>query len=88
MSALLVIPNCSATCAAAGAIIDEETGLINVKDDTTIVAAHFWRYGQLIAYVVRSLDKKEVARHTFSDSLGPQRHPSPPTTHWRLMSLR
>ena len=40
-SALLVIPNCSETCAAAGAIIDEETGLINVKDDTTMVAAHF-----------------------------------------------
>jgi hypothetical protein len=53
-STLLVIPNCSATCAAAGAIIDEETGLINVKDDTTMVAAHFWLYGQL-DYLVRLL---------------------------------
>jgi hypothetical protein len=53
-STLLVIPKSSATCADAGAIIDEETVLINVKDDTIKVAAHFWRYGQL-DYVVGSL---------------------------------
>ena len=52
------MPNCSATCADAGAIIDEETVLINVKDDTTMVDAHFWWYGQL-NYAVGSLDKKE-----------------------------
>jgi hypothetical protein len=47
MRALLVIPNSSETCTAAGATIDEEMGLINVKDNTTIVAAHFCRYRQL-----------------------------------------
>jgi len=47
MSTLLVIPNSLATCAVAGAIIDEDTGLINVKEETTKVAAHFRRYGQL-----------------------------------------
>lgn len=47
MSALLVIPKSSATWDAAGAIIDEEIGLINVKEETIIVAAHFWWYGQL-----------------------------------------
>ena len=88
-SALLVIPNCSETWAAAGAIIDEETGLINVKDDTTMVAAHFWRYGQLEYYVrLLPFGQKEVARPTFSDSLDPQGCPSPPTIHRRRMSLR
>ena len=87
-SALLVIPNSSATWAAAGEIIAEDTGLINVKDDTTMVAAHFWRYGQL-ENVIKSLliGQKEVARPTFSDSLGPQGHPSPPIIHWRRLSL-
>jgi hypothetical protein len=47
MRALLVIPNSSATWAAAGAIIAEEIGLINVKEETIIVAAHFRWYGQL-----------------------------------------
>lgn len=47
MSTLLVIPKSLATCTVAGAIIAEETGLINVKEETTMVAAHFWRYGQL-----------------------------------------
>lgn len=61
MSTLLVMPSCSATCSAAGAIIDEDTGLMNVKDDTTMVAAHFWRYGQL-EYIILGqcqLDKKK-----------------------------
>ena len=47
MSVLLVMPNSLATCAVAGAIIEEEAGLINVKEETTTVAAHFCRYGQL-----------------------------------------
>ena len=33
--------NCSATCLEAGAIIDEETGLMNVNADTISVALHF-----------------------------------------------
>ena len=40
--ALLVIPNSSASWPAAGAIIEEETGVMNVNEETTIVAAHFW----------------------------------------------
>ena len=47
MSTLLVILNSLATCAAAGAIIDEETGLTSVKAETMMVVAHFWRYDQL-----------------------------------------
>jgi len=53
-STLLVIPNCKAASNDAGAIIAEAIGLMNVKDDTTMVAAHFWLYGQL-DYVVRLL---------------------------------
>lgn len=37
---LLVIPNSSASWAVAGAIIDEDTGLINVNAETIAVAAH------------------------------------------------
>lgn len=47
MRTLLVIPKSSATCAAAGAIMDEETGLISVNEETTTVAAHLRGYGQL-----------------------------------------
>lgn len=44
---VLVTPKSSATCIAAGAIIDDETGDINVKEEITSVAAHFCRCGQL-----------------------------------------
>ena len=54
VSTLFFTPKSLATCAAAGAIIEEETGVTNVKEETTMVAAHFWRYGQL-DYVVGSL---------------------------------
>jgi hypothetical protein len=37
----LVIPKSFASCALAGATIDEDTGEIKVKDETTRVAAHF-----------------------------------------------
>lgn len=47
MMTLSVIPNSLATCIVAGATIDEERVLINVKPETTMVAAHFLRYGQL-----------------------------------------
>ena len=38
---LLVMPNSSAICSLAGAIMDEDTGLMNVNADTIAVAAHF-----------------------------------------------
>jgi hypothetical protein len=47
MIAVFVTPNSRAICEVAGATIEEDIGLIKVKDDTTSVAAHFCRYGQL-----------------------------------------
>jgi len=38
---VLWISKRSASCSEAGAIIDEETGLINVNADTMMVAPHF-----------------------------------------------
>ena len=38
---VLVMWNSSATCAAAGAIIDEAMGDMNVNADTASAAAHF-----------------------------------------------
>ena len=37
---LLLIPKVEATWSLAGAIIEEDTGLIKVNDDTITVAAH------------------------------------------------
>jgi hypothetical protein len=37
----------SASCPEAGAIIDEETGLINVNAETMMVAPHFFLKLQL-----------------------------------------
>ena len=68
-SALLVIPKSWATWVAAGAIIDDDTGLMNVKDDTTIVAAHFWRYGQL-ARSFTSWTRKESCTTYFFGFIG------------------
>ena len=45
----LVMPNCAATASVAGAIMDEETGLMNVKAETIAVAAHFRLKDQLNA---------------------------------------
>lgn len=47
VTTLLVIPKSRDIASAAGAIIDDDTGLMNVKDETTIVAAHFFLYDQL-----------------------------------------
>lgn len=43
----LVTPKSRAIWLAAGATMEEEIGLINVKDETTSVAAHFRLYDQL-----------------------------------------
>ncbi len=40
MMAVFVMPNWSARASDAGAIIDDETGLINVNAETIAVAAH------------------------------------------------
>lgn len=42
MTEVFVIPNCCAICVLAGAIMEEETGLIKVNADTISVAAHFF----------------------------------------------
>lgn len=44
-----MIPNCCAICSVAGATMEDETGDMKVNDETTSVAAHFLRYGQLRA---------------------------------------
>lgn len=48
MTAVFVIPNCAARASDAGAIIDEDTGLMKVKADTIAVAAHFRLKVQLV----------------------------------------
>ena len=60
MSALLVIPNSSAACTVAGAIIVEDIGLTNVNAETMIVATHFLRYDQLEYNQCRQLNKKRL----------------------------
>ncbi len=47
VTTLLVMPKSRDMASAAGAIIDDDTGLMNVNDETTIVAAHFFLYDQL-----------------------------------------
>lgn len=44
---VLVMPNCRAIASLAGATIEDDTGLMKVKDETIIAAIHFLRLGQL-----------------------------------------
>jgi hypothetical protein len=60
----LVTWNCAAIASEAGATIDEDTGLINVKRDTTIVAVHFFPYVQLQASVVNYPKRENVLKLT------------------------
>ena len=75
MSALLVMPNSWAIWSVAGAIMDEDTGEMNVNADTIAVAAHFFFSDQLQAY--QSLTENEVRKTLethflgFSGSSGP-----------------
>lgn len=41
--AVLVIPNSCAICTVAGATMEDDTGEMKVNDETTRVAAHFFR---------------------------------------------
>lgn len=52
--ASFVIWNCWAIVPAAGATIDDETGLMNVNSETMIVETHFFLYVQLQAYLIDS----------------------------------
>ena len=66
----------SANCLEAGAIIEEETGLMKVNADTIIVACHFLLKLQLHASnQLRQMRKGKVIGHTFLDLPG---HPGRP----------
>ena len=58
---VLEIPNSFASWPEAGAIIDEETGEMNVKAETMRVAIHFFLYDQLHKATRRS-ESMEVKR--------------------------
>lgn len=47
VTTLLLTPKSEATWKVAGATMDEETGVMKVKEETTKVAAHLRRNGQL-----------------------------------------
>jgi hypothetical protein len=70
---LLLMSKRSANCLEAGAIIEEETGLMNVNADTVIVACHFLLVLQLHTsnQLRRTRKAKESdVKHTFLDFLG------------------
>ena len=75
---LLWMPNCSANCPEAGAIIVEETGLMNVNADTMAIAPHFFLKSQLQTFVttLRQTRTESDVEHTFSDFLGHLDHPN------------
>ena len=45
-----LIPNSSAMVPSAGATIDDDTGEMKVRADTSSVAAHFLRVGQFLGF--------------------------------------
>lgn len=47
---LFVMPNSPAIVPSAGATIDDDTGEMNVKTDTSSVAVHFLRTGQFLGF--------------------------------------
>jgi hypothetical protein len=58
------ISNCSDSCLEAGAIIVEETGLMNVNADTMIVALHFLLKLQLHTFVATLRRTREMISNT------------------------
>ena len=59
--AVLVIPNSLAICAVAGATMEDDTGEMKVNDETTSVAAHFFRRLQLKKkYHCTSISRKPI----------------------------
>ena len=68
---LLWMSKRSANCLEAGAIIEEETGLMNVNADTIIVACHFLLKLQLhTSNQLRQRGKEYNVKHTFLDFRG------------------
>ena len=68
---LLWMSRFSANCLEAGAIIEEETGLMNVNADTITVAFHFLLRLQLhTSNQSRRSGKDCNFKHTFLDFLG------------------
>ena len=68
---LLWMSRFSANCVEAGAIIEEETGLMNVNADTIIVAFHFLLKLQLhTSNRLRRGGKECNFKQTFLDFLG------------------
>jgi hypothetical protein len=47
ITTVLLMSNWRAIVSLAGATIEDDTGLMNVKDDTINAAIHFLRIGQL-----------------------------------------
>ena len=62
-TASLVIARSSATWPLAGAIMEDETGLMNAKADTTTVAPHFFLKDQLQRTKVSCLPAPQLRRH-------------------------
>ena len=73
---VLWMSNRSATCLEAGAIIDEDTGLMNVNADTIRIALHFLLKLQLYARNHSGRTGKGDVKHTFLDFLGHLDHPN------------
>jgi nucleoside-triphosphatase THEP1 len=63
---VLWMSNCSDSCLEAGAIIVEETGLMNVNADTMIVALHFLLKLQLQTCVATLRRTREVTSNILS----------------------
>ena len=57
MRTVLVILNSRAMLSLAGATIEDDTGLMKVKDETMNAAIHFLREGQLEGFRVRLCTK-------------------------------
>jgi len=71
MTALLLTPKSDAAWKVAGATMDEETGEMKVKEETTKVAAHLRRNGQLHRDKgVIEVAEKTVTRTDFFGLLG------------------
>lgn len=72
---VLVIPNSVAMISLAGAIMEDETGLLNVNEDTMTVATHFRWIVQLSRMSAGKISNRWLTL-TFWDSLDRQGRPN------------